>query len=99
MLPLLEFSEKEVEMFEDEPEEFVEEMLYVVSAGQVKNREEDRGEVDEDATIKTLAAKLLNSLCRYQDGFMLWLFKTCLQKLTTKVDSANTVYLVSLAIA
>lgn len=74
-------------------------MIYMVNAGAVKLKDDDK-DMGEDETVKALVAKLLNDLCRYQDGFILNLFRMCLQTLTSPPPQPNSlVFLLSLCIA
>lgn len=92
ILPCLSLTPHDIENFYDNPLEFVNQIIHIVD-GDVKTnpmqmggmQEED--EIQQYETLKTCAAELLSTLCKFQDGTLSQIFDFALNVIEGKVGS------------
>ena len=71
-------------------------MIFTANGGRYPDEKDDS---NNDLTIRSLAARMLNSLCRYQDGFVHELFQSAITRLTQPSCTDKSLLLLQLAIA
>jgi len=92
----LQIDHEDRENFEENPTEFLESVIFTVNGGRHPNEKDDS---NNDLTVRALAARMLGSLCRYQDGFVSGLFQTTIARLTQPDCREKSLLLLQLAIA
>lgn len=94
--PLLEIDSEDRQNFRENPTEFLESIIFTVNGGRYPAEKEEN---NNDVTIRALAARMLGSLCRYQDGFVHGLFQSSINRLMQPGCPDKSILLLQMAIA
>ena len=102
VMEIVGFSDRDYKRFYHEPEEFVNELAHTlqneedVLFASFKTKQErlaqgdDEQEVENYASLKSVAGELMKNMCRYVDGALTELVNLCLNVLQGKINSKHS---------